>query len=128
MSGSGGGGGGNWRPEPTPIPVTPKTPKGRGGGGGDGGQPDPCYIVETTNLNSVNRTALATLRVGDQLDVVLQAGPPQRLLARIGTTIVGSITSRALPQLILCITQGRSYGAEVVALQGAICQIRIQPT
>lgn len=124
---SGGGGGDGWRPAPTPVSA-PKKPGGGARGGGSGGDPsDPCYIVEVANLNSVNQTALATVSVGTQLDVELQKGPPQRLLAKNGSNIVGSITSKSLPQLILCISQGRTYQAEVVALQGAICQVRIHP-
>jgi len=133
MSGSGGGGGGDWRPTPTPVPATPskKKPPGsaKGGGGGGGGitPPDPCNIIEVTNLNSVNAAVLATLRVGDQLDVVLQPGPPQRVLAQINGNTAGSITSRSHPQLIVCMSRGFTYQAEVVALQGAICQVRIHP-
>lgn len=126
MSSSGGGGDG-WRPTPTPGSV-PKKPGGGTGGGSGGGDPnDPCFIVEIANLNSVNQAALAAVSVGSQLDIELQKGPPQRLLAKNGSNTVGSITSRSLPQLILCISQGRTYKAEVVALQGAICQVRIHP-
>lgn len=129
MSSSGGGGEG-WRPPPTPVTQN-KRPRGGlaggGGGGGGGSSSDPCHILEIANLNSVNRTALATLRIGDQLDVVLLNGPPQRLLAETNGTTVGSITSRSLPQLILCIAKGHAYQAEVAAISGAICQVRIHP-
>jgi hypothetical protein len=128
MSGSGGGHH-DWRPEPK------EAPKGRGakgggpaggGGGGGGGQPDPCEIVETTTLNSANRTALATLRVGDMLDVVFKAGPPQQLLAQSRGNTVGSITSPSMPQIIQCIRAGNSYAAEIKSIRGAICQVEVR--
>ena len=123
MSGSGGGGSDTWRP----TPITPNKPTG-GDGGGGGGEPDPCALVEVTNLNSPNRAVLATLRQGDLLEVVFQAGPPQRLLAQQPTgAIAGSITSPSMLQIIQCITtRGVSYVAEVLSVRGAICQVRVQ--
>lgn len=123
MTGSGGGGSDTWRP----TPVAP--PKRLGDGGDDGGgPPDPCAIVEITNVNSPNRTVLAALRPGDMLDVVFQQGPPQRLLAQQPTgSIAGSITSPSMLQIIQCITaRGVSYVAEVLSVRGAICQVRVQ--
>jgi hypothetical protein len=121
MSGSGGGGGDTW----CPTPVTPTKPTG---GGGGGGEPDPCALVEVTNLNSPNRAVLAALRPGDLLNVVFQAGPPQQLLAQqIAGAIAGSITSPSMLQIIQCITtRGVSYVAEVISVRGAICQVRVR--
>lgn len=122
MSGSGGGGG-DWRPDP--IPVSPKT-KG-GGGGGDGGPPDPCDISERTNLNSVDRMVLASLRAGHVLRVVYQAGPPRRLVAmNAANETVGSITSPAMAQIIQCIQAGVSFEAEVLSIRGALCQVEVR--
>jgi hypothetical protein len=123
MSG-GGGGGGDWRPEPKAPLVNPTA---AGGGGGIGGVPnDPCVIEEVTNLNSVVAAALRNVRPGDLLDVVFLPGPPHRLVTqdRNGTT-VGSITSRSMLQFIECIQNGRQYVAEVLAIQGGTCQIRV---
>src|ERR1700693_3812498 len=105
---SGGGGGGDWRPEPKPPPERKERDVGGGGGKGKvGGSPsDPCNIIETTSLNSVVRTVLTTLRVGDVLDVVFIPGPPQRLVAQASGSIAGSITSPSMPQIIQCIKQG----------------------
>lgn len=126
MSGSGGGGG-DWRPEPKPI----SRPKPRGEGDEAGGgvtPPAPCDITEVTNLNSVNRTAVTGLRPGDQLDVVFQAGPPQRLVAQTKAgTVVGSITSPSMLQIIQCIQAGYTYVAVVLSVRGAQCQVRIEP-
>jgi hypothetical protein len=129
---SGSGGGGTWRPEPKPAPGR----KGGAGGGGSGtsgggggvSPPDPCNIIETTSLNSVVRTVLTTLRVGDVLDVVFIAGPPQRLVAQAAGGIAGSITSPSMPQIIRCITQGgHSYEAEILSIKGALCQVQVRP-
>ena len=123
MSG-GSSSGGEWRPEAKPIP----RPKGQGDGGGGNVPPDPCNITEVTNLNSVNRTVIAGLRPGDRLDVVFQAGPPQRLVAQTTAGVVaGSITSPSMLQIIQCIQAGTSYVAEVLSVRGAQCQVRIQP-
>jgi hypothetical protein len=125
MSGGGGGGSDTWRPEPKPGP----RPKGKGGNGGGGIPPDPCNITETTTLNSPNRTIVASLRAGDTLAVVFQAGPPQRLVAEQSPGVVaGSITSPSMLQIIQCITQGgHAYVAEVLSIRGAICQVRVRP-
>lgn len=115
MSG-GGGGDDTWRP----IPKPPKT--GGEGGGGD----DPCAIHEVTTINSPDRTVLATLRVGEVLDLILDNGPPRRLLARTaGGQIAGSITSPSLAQLIRCMQDDVAYGLEILSLRGAVCQVRI---
>lgn len=124
MSGSGSSGG-DWRPEAKPEPK----PKAGAGDEGGGARPaDPCNITETTNLNSVSRTAVAALRVGDRLNVVFQAGPPQRLVAQTQAGVVaGSITSPSMLQFIQCIQADNHYVAEVIAIRGALCQVRIQP-
>jgi hypothetical protein len=123
MSG-GGGGGGPWRPE-----VKPSTGPVPRPGGGPGPTPgDPCDITELTTLNSPNRTVLAGLRSGDVLDVVFDPGPPQRLTARTAPNIIaGSITSPMMLQIIQCIGQGYPYVADVLSVNGAICQVRIHP-
>lgn len=112
MSG-GGGGDETWRkpPKPTGNPGTPN---------------DPCAIDEITTLNSPNRSVLATLGVGHILNLVLELGPPRRLLARtVSGQTAGSITSPSLPQIIGCIQSGVSYQLEVLTLRGAVCQVRI---
>lgn len=119
MSG-GGGGGGDWRPDP----IKPKArPKGDGGGG----EPDLCDISERTNLNSVDRSVLATVAAGSVLLVQYDQGPPRRLLAVTGNgAIVGSITSPSMPQVIQCMQAGRSYEAIVLSIHGGICQVEVR--
>jgi hypothetical protein len=123
MSG-GGGGGGDWRPEPKAPALDPK---GGGGGGVDVVSGDPCVIDELTSLNSVSPAALRNVRPGILLNVVFLPGPPQRLTVQDTTgQIVGSITSRSMLQIIECIQSGRRYVAEVVGIQGGLCQVRVK--
>jgi hypothetical protein len=126
MSGTGGGGD-TWRPQPKPAP---KNKAGDGSsGGGEVPPDDPCNIIETTALNSPNRTVVSTLRTGDLLTLVFQVGPPQRLVAEQSRGVVaGSITSPSMLHIIQCITQGgHTYVAEVLSVRGAICQVRVRP-
>lgn len=120
-----GGGGGNWRPEPTPVS---KSSKGGSGSGGGSGGDDPCNLVEATTLNSPDPGVLATLRAGDQLSVILQAGPPRRLVARTKSgDVAGSITGPSMAQIIQCIGDGRAYVAEVTSVRGGLCRIEVRP-
>ena len=99
-----------------------------GAGGGGGGAPgaDPCDIVSLTNLNSPNPALVGTLRPGDALAVDLQRGPPRVLQARtLSGDVVGSITSPEMPRIIQCILQGVVFAAEVVAVRGGVCQVRV---
>jgi hypothetical protein len=124
MSG-GGGGGDTWRPQPSPV-----TSKDNGDSKGGKERPSgPCAIVETTTLNSPDRSVIATLRAGDSLEIQFQVGPPKRLLAQRTTgEVAGSITSPSLLQLIKCITEGQyQYEAEVLSIRGAVCQVQIRP-
>jgi hypothetical protein len=129
MSGSGSRGD-DWRPVPK-SPAKPERKEGDGiarGGGGDD-LPDPCAVVETTNLNSVDRSVLATIHTGDILPIVYLAGPPRRLVVQTRAgQIVGSITSPSMLQLIVCITQsGRSYEVLVLSIRGAIIKVEVRP-
>lgn len=113
-------------PDDDPRPLTPSKPKGDGGGGDPS---DECDIHERTRLNSPDRTVLATLRVEDVLRLRLENGPPVVLLALDSRgRPAGSITSSRLPQIIQCIRQGRTYQADVLALNGAICEVQIRPS
>jgi hypothetical protein len=104
-----------------------KPKKGKGSGGGATGA-DTCNIVERTKVNSPDPTVRATLRQNDILDVVYDAGPPKRLLARTtsGSTL-GSITSPSMPQLIQCILSGYRYEAVVLAISGGMIEVQVQP-
>lgn len=124
---SGGGGGGPWRPE-GPAPDQRDEGGGAGGDSRERNPEDPCAIFEKTALNSPDRTVLSTLRTGDQLAVVFDAGPPRRLLAQTNTgSTAGSITSASMLRIIRCISNGREYVADVLSVRGAICEVQIRP-
>ncbi|MCU1273499.1 MAG: uncharacterized protein JWO48_930 [Bryobacterales bacterium] len=119
MSGSSGGGGDTWRPDP-------RSGKQRASEG-EIGTDDPCAIAETTTLNSVDRSVLANVRIGDVLDVRYLSGPPRRLVAQARDAVVGSITSPSMPQIIQCIAaRGQVYEAEVRSIRGAMCQVEVR--
>jgi hypothetical protein len=123
MSGSSNGGG-DWRPAPK-MPV--REPAQQGGGDDGSGISDTCAIHEKTTLNSVDRTVLATLRVGVVMDVVFDSGPPHRLIAQLNGAFAGSITSPSMLQFIQCIQGGKQYVADVIAIQGGTCQVVVHP-
>jgi len=118
-----GGGGGSYRPDP----VTPKAPKGKGGGdGNDGDERDPCILVEETLLNSPVPRIVKTLKPDQELQVVLQVGPPVRVLIQTadGET-AGSITGARLPQIIKCMEAGVEYGATVISIKEGAVLLRV---
>jgi len=120
MSGGGGGGG-------RPDPVTPIAPKsGSGGEGSGGGGPDPCILVEDTNLNSPVPAVVATLKPGDVLTVRLEPGPPVRVVVQTAAGLTaGSITGAKLPQIIKCLEAGVNYKADIVSVKGAAVRVRV---
>jgi hypothetical protein len=118
MSGSGGGDGDRWRPTAPPEKPSGRKPK-------DGGKPNPCDIVEKTNLNSPNRQVLTGLKVGDVLDVEFR--PPALVAVTVPKKLVaGSITSPSMNRILGCIKQGEHYEAEVLSISGAICQVEVR--
>lgn len=109
--------------------LRPPRPRSGGGGasGGNAGGGSFCDIVERTRVNSVIRTVLVTLRHGDLLSIVYDAGPPKRLVLQTTSGMrLGSITSPSLPGLIQCILAGNTYVAEILLIQGGICEVEIR--
>jgi hypothetical protein len=105
---------------------------GRGGGGGGGGDVPPLNCLEiivVTTLNSPVPSVLATLHIGDFLDIVLkpQGGNPVVVAQTAGADVAGSITSDVLPSLIRCITDGFRYNARVLEIDGGRCRVQIRP-
>lgn len=122
MSSDGGSASDDLRPAPSRSGARAADGGGSGRGGGSF-----CDIVERTRVNSVDRTALATLRRGDMLSVIYDAGPPKRLLVRTSSGLtLGSITAPSLPSLIQCIIDGNAYLAEILLIQGGICEVEIR--
>jgi len=127
MSGSGGGSNDSWRRTLEPTPTAKPKAGQQQGGGAPPAPPDPCQIEVTTTLNSVNRTVVTTLRVGDVLDVQYDPGPPIRLLAKTPAGIAGALTPTFMPQILQCIAKGIRYQADVLSVQGGACQVKIHP-
>lgn len=101
---------------------------GGGGDGGGGGAADPCDIVQTAALNSPQPAVVATLNVGDVLNVVLggTASRPVLEVRAASGAIAGSLTHRGHVAIIDCITAGHQYEAVVVQKSGGIVTVRVQ--
>jgi hypothetical protein len=101
---------------------------GGGGGGYVGGGTSSgasCNIVERVPLNSPKPAVVSRLRVGDELDVILQA---KSLIARAQIHgPAGSLTPKSLALLIDCIENGNEYIAKVIKLSGGACEVEIRP-
>jgi hypothetical protein len=109
-------------------PPSRTDPKPKGGGGGGGDEFDRCVFTEITTLSSPNAAVIATLAVGDRLNVVYEAGPPQRVVAMTPANVIaGSITSAKLLLIIECIGEGRQYVAIVTAIAGGRVTVEIRP-
>ena len=91
-----------------------------------GGGSDECDVDEVTILNSPDRAVLARLGPGTILNIEIAPGLPVRLVAKHRGDIAGSITSGSKPQIVACIHDGRQYDAHVLAVRGAICQVRVR--
>lgn len=123
---SGPGGISSWPSDRSP-PSGGGTGGGAGNGGGGGGGPDECDITTVTNLNSPVPAVVTTLRVGDVLAVRLQVGPPRVLVAETSAgQVAGSLTPREMPRIIQCIQGAAAFEAEVLALRGGVCQVRVR--
>jgi hypothetical protein len=118
MSGSSGGGGGG----------------GVGGGGGrelPPGKPDDnCDKLDVpTLLNSPVPKVVATLKKGDQLDVVLKKTGNLARLEAVDAQgkVAGSLTPNELLQIVRCIENGHEYVAILTAdPAGGATKLRIQ--
>jgi hypothetical protein len=106
-----------------------------GGGGGSGGSsydpsqdaaPDCDALVFSTILSSPKSKVIATLKVGDVLEVVpLSATGP--VVARASKGDAGSITHPWQPKLLECLNDGHKFKATVTALDGGSCQVEVRP-
>lgn len=113
----------------TPARVTPSKLGTGGGGGGAGGAPDPCDIVETAALNSLQPAAFGSLSVGDILTINLNRSGPNPVVEVLGPggQRVGALTHRGHVRIIGCIDQGRAYVAVVLSIRGGAVEVRIEP-
>jgi hypothetical protein len=103
---------------------------GSSGGGPYGGGPSgpvvDCKIIEKTILNSPNKAVLGQLKVGDDLDVLLQANNVLVAQPKSGPP-AGSLTPARLADLIDCMTRGFKYRAIVQKISGGRCDVEIRP-
>lgn len=99
-----------------------------GGGGSGGGDPDQCAIAQRAPLNSPVPAVVATLRVGEELDIVLATSSGRPILeVRKGGSVAGALTHRGHLTLIRCIGDGWTYKAIVTSISSGLVELRIQP-
>lgn len=121
---SGGGGG---RDDYTP-PKIPNRPGAGGSGGAGGTGVDPCAIFQQAPLNSPRPSVVATLNVGDSLDVVLNLGGPRPILeVHAPAGVAGALTHTGHMRIVECIQNGHQYIAEVVNRSGAAITLQVRP-
>lgn len=116
-------------PQPTPPAGRPPV-KGSGGGGGPGGGTDPCGIRESGILRSPDPSVVRRLRLGDELDVIVQDVSGVYVLVAVAPdgSVVGAIDCRSEQQLVECIEQGNAYAARIDTLSGGVVAVGIRRT
>ncbi len=105
---------------------------GGGGGGGGGGGPvidiTPCERVKfEVQLTSPQPTVVATISVGEVLDVVLT--PRQAVLvieAQKNGVAVGGIAGLDAARLRACLTDGHPFKATVLAVNGGQVRVKVE--
>ena len=89
------------------------------------GEPD-CDITDKTNLNSPNPVVVTTLKVNDILTIELDAGKPERLVAKTGDgEIAGAITSDAMLGIVNCIRMRFEFIATVLSINNGRVEVLI---
>jgi hypothetical protein len=92
-------------------------------------QVDCSTLVERTFLNSPVPAVVATLKVGDILQVTLSTVNSATILEAVadGGDIAGSLTPARLPQIVECIGKGFTYVAIVQEKNGGSVRVEIRP-
>jgi|SRR5579883_1413628 len=103
---------------------------GSGGGGAyGGGASEERYDCDKLHfeatVNSPDPAVVATLTVGDMLEVTLEGPPNRRVVVVAPTATLGSLVDH-LPQLIFCL-QRRAFRATVVSIAGIVVRVNVQP-
>lgn len=89
------------------------------------GKDNSCLsLVIETNLATVNAGVLATTEVGEHLPVAARSVDGPVVVLKDGE-VLGSVLSSRLIQLLNCMNEGTEYEAEIVKLEGAVCQVKI---
>jgi hypothetical protein len=99
---------------------------GEGYGGGSGPRYTDCKLDIITHIATPNPAVIATLKVGDVLDVVLQAARGPVVLITKTKQQAGGILPDAIAELIQCISEGNNYQAKVIDKKGGNVQVRIK--
>ncbi len=103
---------------------------GNGNGGGGWSGPDDAVdcanFFERTVINSPNPAVLKTLKVGDVLQVTVDAKRVVKVVTDSGD-VAGSVTSARMLQLINCIEDGFTYVAIVKSIDGGRASVEIRP-
>lgn len=91
---------------------------GGGGVGPNDSQPSCESLRERTTLNSVNPTALTSLKVSEILTIAAQSPTGPLAAMRQSGVILGAITSPSAARILECIQDGHVYVAEVISING----------
>lgn len=93
------------------------------------GQPGPCDKLQVeTALQSPNPDVLATIRKDDELELQLKAvGNRHAVLVLKGSDVAGSLVFASLQKLVECMQAGYQFVAQVLAISGPSCRLRIRP-
>lgn len=105
------------------------TGSGRSVGNGDGGgQETPCESVRFDNqLTSPQPAVVATISVGDILDVVLVTMNGQRVIQALKNgNIAGGLAGLDANRLRICIDDGHVYKATVLSVNGGQVRVRVE--
>lgn len=98
------------------------------GNGGGGGQETPCESVRfDSQLTSPQPPVVATLNVGDVLDVVLVNMSGQRVIQVLKNgNIAGGLAGLDAYRLRTCIDDGHVYRATVLSVNGGQVRVRVE--
>jgi hypothetical protein len=88
---------------------------------------NPCErIAFRASLNSPQPAVIATLNVGDVLDVALQTVPTTAVITLFNGVIAGALTGTQVNALVNCIQNGFQYNATVVSISGGNCVVDVR--
>lgn len=103
---------------------------GSGGGGGGGGDPHPpsCETLAfVTQLVSTVPTVVATMKVGDVLDVALSSMKGQTIVQVLHNgQVAGGLTGLDANRLRACMDDGHPYKATVLSINGGQVRVRVE--
>jgi hypothetical protein len=87
----------------------------------------PCATLTfDATVNSPQASVLATLVIGDVLDLTLMLGG-QGISVLKNAVIVGTLTGVRVAQMINCMNSGFAYKAIIRTINGGQCVVRVEP-